>query len=438
MKRWPECPPLRSQVATGAAGAGTDELMSSAAVRIVHAADIHLDSPMRGLGALGNPDLAARLRRSSRHAFDALVGHCLEELPAALVIAGDLYDGDWKDYATGAYFAARMGDLADVGVRVVIVRGNHDADSVIRRAVTLPPNVHLLDADAPESVIFDDVGLAVHGQSFATRAVLANLAQRYPDPVPGLCNVGVLHTSVAGYVGHDPYAPCDVTDLTGRGYEYFALGHVHAREVLATGVSTVAFSGNLQGRHVGEAGPKGALSVRLRTEEEAELRFVPMDVARWEVVDVCVDGLADMDALLPAIRAALDRAVSAAEGRLLVVRLLVRGTTTFACEPERLDAEVRALAEQRGIGVNKVAVDLRPDVRRTELADDERQRLEAAIASADAGQLLARANLAAMLSELGHAYLRPAGLDLRNHETIAELLAEAANELQARAEGGLL
>lgn len=412
--------------------------MSSDPVRIVHAADVHLDSPMRGLGTLGDPDLAAALRRSTRRAFDALVQHCLEELPAALIVAGDLYDGDWKDYATGAHFSARMGDLTEAGVEVIVARGNHDAESVIRRAVTLPPKVHVLEADAPETVVLDDIGLAVHGPSFATRAVLANLAQQYPDPVPGLCNVGVLHTSVAGYAGHDPYAPCDLADLTGRGYEYFALGHVHARETLAAGARTVAFSGNLQGRHVGETGPKGALSATLRAGEEAELRFVPMDVARWEVVAVSADGMADMGELLPAIRGELDEVVAASEGRLLVVTVEVSGRASFACEPERLDAEVRALAGQREVGVHKVAADLRPSLDRTALGAEQRRQLDAAIVGADAGELLREAGLPALLSELGHDYLRRAGLDLRDREALAYLLAEAASELRARADGGLL
>lgn len=411
--------------------------MSTDHVRVVHAADIHLDSPMRGLGTLRDPDLAAALRLSTRRAFDALVQHCLTACPDVLVIAGDLYDGDWKDYATGAYFTARMADLDDAGIDVVIVRGNHDAESVIRRAVSLPPNVHVLDADAPETVCIGD-GLAVHGQSFATRAVLTNLAQRYPDPVPDRCNVGVLHTSVAGYAGHDPYAPCDLVDLTGRGYEYFALGHVHAREVLADGEHAVAFSGNLQGRHIGETGPKGVWSVTLRAGCPAALEFVALDVARWEVLAVSADGLADMDELLPQVRDALDRAVAGAGGRPLVVRVQVCGRATFACEPERLDAEVRALAASRGIGVQKVTAELRADQARSVLPAQQRRELADAIAAADPAVLLEEADMAALLGELGYDYLRPAGLDLRDAATLADLFAQASSELQSLADGGML
>ena len=419
------------------AGHRNGEQMSTDPIRVVHAADIHLDSPMRGLGALDR-DLAGALRLSTRRAFDALVQHCLDTLPAVLLIAGDMYDGDWKDSATRAHFAARMRDLTDAGVHVVVGRGNHDAESVIRRAVTLPPKVRVLNAEAPETITLDDVGLAVHGQSFATRAVVANLAQAYPDPVRGLSNVGVLHTSVGGYASHASYAPCDLSDLTGRGYDYFALGHVHAREILASGAHTVAFSGNLQGRHVRETGAKGAWSVTLREGSPAELEFVALDVARWEVVDVCADGLADMEQLLGAVSDALDTAAAESGSRPLVARVQVSGHGAFTCEPERLDAEVRAVAARRNIGVNKVSADLHADPARTALPAHQRRQLAEAIAGADPADLLRDADLAALLSELGQDSRRPAGLDLRDSATLEELLAEAAGELQARADGGVL
>jgi len=231
--------------------------MTDAEIHIVHAADIHLDSPLHGLGRLSDDDLADRLRLATRAAFDNLIDHCLARQPEALVLAGDLYDGDWRDYSTGVYFTNRMRDLDDAGIPVVLVQGNHDAESVISRSLTLPPNVTRLGTERPETHVFDDVGLAVHGQGFATKSVSANLAVDYPAAIPGLVNVGVLHTSVQGYANHDPYAPCSVADLTGRGYEYFALGHVHTRQILAEGRTTVAFSGNLQPGCTDEIGLAG-------------------------------------------------------------------------------------------------------------------------------------------------------------------------------------
>jgi len=223
-----------------------------------------------------------------------------------------------------------MRDLADAGVPVVLVQGNHDAESVISRSLTLPPNVTRLRTDRPETHVFEDVGLAVHGQGFATKAVSANLAVEYPGPIPGLINVGVLHTSVQGYVNHDPYAPCSVADLTGRGYEYFALGHVHTRQVLVEGRTAVAFSGNLQGRNPRELGPKGALDVRLSLDAEAKLEFVALDVARWEFLEVDVSDAKDESEAFDLVDAAVGRTREDAGIRPVVARITLTGTSALA------------------------------------------------------------------------------------------------------------
>src|SRR5687767_8508980 len=136
----------------------------------VHAADLHLDSPLRGLERYeGAP--VERIRTATRRAMQNLVALCVEEKAGLLLLAGDLFDGAWKDYSTGLFFAARMSELREAGVRVVIVRGNHDAASAITKSLRLPENVKELSARRPETVVIEEMGIAVHGQSFPTRAV---------------------------------------------------------------------------------------------------------------------------------------------------------------------------------------------------------------------------------------------------------------------------
>ncbi|HVV18891.1 MAG TPA: DNA repair exonuclease, partial [Pseudonocardiaceae bacterium] len=253
-------------------------------MRLVHAADIHLDSPLRGLTRLADDDVADQVRQASRRALENLVRLTVEERADALVLAGDIYDGDWPDYATGRFFAQQMGFLHDHGIPVFMAAGNHDAESEISRALTLPPNVTVLSTDAPQTVERD--GFAVHGQGFPTRAVTENLVLAYPRRVPGLVNIGVLHTAVTGAEGHATYAPCSPDDLARTEYDYFALGHVHEHRVVNDGPRVAAFSGNLQGRHPRETGPKGALVVDVEPDEPAVLRHMPLDVARWADVDV--------------------------------------------------------------------------------------------------------------------------------------------------------
>ena len=271
--------------------------------RIVHAADIHLDSPLQGLGRLGDAEMAAELRAATRRAYDNLVQLCVDESAELLVIAGDVYDGDWRSYETGEYFVKGLRKLRDSGVEVALLYGNHDAESSITRRLTVPEGVRVLSTAEPESIEFPEIGIVVHGQGYAVRDVTDNLAQNYPRRREGWVNVGLLHTGIQGIAGHARYAPCSVSDLTACGYEYFALGHVHTRSQQAAGATPVWFSGNLQGRHPRETGPKGALVVDLQPNSTAQVRFAECDVARWEVLKPDLGQCENVDAVVNAMDA---------------------------------------------------------------------------------------------------------------------------------------
>ncbi|MBI3688094.1 MAG: DNA repair exonuclease [Actinobacteria bacterium] len=407
-------------------------------MRIVHAADIHLDSSLRGLSRLGDEDVARLLRQASRRALENLVQLTVDERAAALVIAGDLYDGDWPDYATGRFFGQQMARLHEEGIAVFIAAGNHDAESEITRSLRMPPNVTVLSTEAPQTVIRDDLGLAVHGQGFPTRAVTTNLALSYPGRLPGVVNVGILHTAVAGAEGHAPYAPCTPEDLARTDYEYFALGHVHDRYVVNDGYRVAAFSGNLQGRHPRETGPKGALVVDVDADLRAELRHVPLDVARWARLTVDATDAADLDEVLGRVEESLRDAKSGAAGRLLITRIDVTGTTPAAAplaDDERLAEEVGLIGDRHGVTVERV--------RSRAHAPAERQRLDpellAAIRAA-ADQLTADP---AQLHDVAHALDREVGrdlrgdglLDLKDGDALATVAADAARTLLARLTG---
>lgn len=420
--------------------------MSGGEVRVVHAADIHLDSPLHGLGRLGDDDLANRLRMATRLAFDNLVDYCLRTAPDALVLAGDLYDGEWRDYSTGVYFTDRMRDLHDAGIPVVLVQGNHDAESVISRSLILPPNVKRLRTDVPETYPLDDSGLVFHGQGFATKAVTANLTVEYPSPTPGLVNVGVLHTSVQGYENHDRYAPCSLADLTGRGYEYFALGHVHARQQLAAGRTAVAFSGNLQGRHPKEAGPKGAWHVMLTPSGEAVMEFVPLDVARWEALEVDVSSAADEAAAFELIDARVGLVREQAGTRPVVARIRLVGTSALAgllADSERIGHEIRPRAARHEVAVDRIKSEVIAPPDRRQMAQDQRALLDAGIAAilADPAALrrdpALKPDLDALVGEVNQL-TRGVDLDLSATHVFAGLVTEACERLLAQADGGQL
>jgi DNA repair protein SbcD/Mre11 len=312
--------------------------------KFLHAADLHIDSPLRGLERYpGAP--AERIRGATRRAFQELVTLCLEEEVRLLLLAGDLFDGDWQDYSTGLFFVSELSRLREAGTAVVWIRGNHDAASRIRKRLTLPENVKELGVRRPESLAFEELGLCVHGQGYASADVREDLVARYPRPVAGALNIGLLHTALTGRAGHEPYAPCRVETLVDRGYDYWALGHVHQREVVARS-PWIVFPGNLQGRHARETGPKGATLVAVDDGRIVDVEARALDVVRWEVLEVDVSRAASTTEVLDLVRTRVEGAVRGADGRLLSARVRLTGATdvhrALGRDRERLIQEVRA------------------------------------------------------------------------------------------------
>lgn len=336
--------------------------------RFIHTADVHLDSPLKGL-AKHEGSAADSIRTATRAALHQLVGLAIEEQVSFLIIAGDLYDGDWRDYRTGLYFVSEMGRLHSSGIPVYLLYGNHDARSQITRRLTMPENVHVFGSRRPQSFAIDGLNVVLHGQSFRQRDVTDNLALDYPEPVPGAFNIGVLHTGLGGFSGHENYAPCALADLVGKGYDYWALGHVHRAEVLHTRPHIV-FPGNLQGRHVRETGAKGATMVTIDNGEISDLESLPCDVVRWTVVTVDLGSTTSFGEVLDRIRDALDDAVDTCSGgRLLACRIVLQGHTEvhgrLLRDEEQLLAEARSAA--LGLGddaawVEKVLVETEPAI----------------------------------------------------------------------------
>lgn len=288
----------------------------------VHAADLHLGSPFQGL-AMKDVEVAELFMEASRKAFSTLVDQAIERRVDFFLVAGDVYDGDWKDNKIGLFFNREVARLERAGIAVFLLKGNHDAESVITKTITLPKNVREFPVNKPGTFTLDHLKVALHGQGFAERSATENLALAYPPPQPGWFNIGVLHTSLTGREPHAPYAPCSVEDLRSRGYDYWALGHVHDYEVVAQD-PLVVFPGNLQGRSIREQGAKGAILVTVEDGRISHERIIT-DSARFAQVAVAVEPEDDLPAILRRIEATLDNVADVMEGRPLALRIRLTG-----------------------------------------------------------------------------------------------------------------
>jgi len=285
------------------------------------------------------------IRGATRQAFVNLVHLAVDENVSFVLISGDLFDGDWKDYNTGLFLSRQLSELRGAGIRVFIVAGNHDAESRITRSLRMPENVKILSTSAPESIFLENIGAAIHGQGFSTGAVTKDLASSYPNATKGYFNIGLLHTSVNGRVGHEDYAPCSLETLLSKGYDYWALGHVHKREVLHEN-PWVLFPGNLQGRHARETGPKGCTIVSVEDGLCRSVEHRNLHVLRWALCEVDVTGAVHPEDVIDRVRVSVEEEYAKESGSFLAARIHITGPCRahggLSENPEKWINEVRS------------------------------------------------------------------------------------------------
>ena len=319
----------------------------------VHTADIHLDSPLRSL-ALRDPDIAELIGDATRQAFGQTIDLCLDERVDALMIAGDLYDGDQTSIKTALFLAEQLRRLDEAGIRTFIVRGNHDAQSRITRELTLPERVKVFGGRG-EAVELErphgEIPVAVHGVSFAKPQAPESLVPKFRHAVADAFNIGLLHTSLGGSPNHDPYAPCSVAELAATGFDYWCLGHIHKREVHSE-KPFVVMPGIPQGRHIGEDGPRSVTVVRIGDDRSVSCREHSVCVAQFERVTVDLTGVEERREMAERIGAKVEAAQNGVVADHVVIRLKLHGRTALNWQlrrdPETVEAEARDRASRTG------------------------------------------------------------------------------------------
>ena len=322
--------------------------MAQDPIKLLHTADLHLDSPLKSL-ALKDRALRDRVATASRTALTRIADFAIDEGVAALLIAGDLFDGTQRSGKTAAFLAGVFDRLGAAGIRVYAIRGNHDAESPAAGALDAPANVHFFDGRGGTQEL-PGTGIHIHGVSFRARQAPDSLLPKFAAPVPGAVNIGLLHTSLTGYSGHDPYAPCSVADLRAHGFDYWALGHVHKRAVHSE-TPFVVMPGIPQGRDIGEAGPKSATLINV-TEGGLTIAEIATSAVEFRQSDCDVTGAEDAEALRAVLRAHLQDEARATVSDSAILRLSLTGTTPLAWAIRRdadfWDAVARDLAEETG------------------------------------------------------------------------------------------
>lgn len=400
-------------------------------IKILHTADVHLDSPLTSL-ALRDESLRQNIQSATRSAFVQIIDSALAENVDALLIAGDLYDGAQRSAKTAAFLTGQLERLRTTGIPVFYIKGNHDAENPITGEVALPDNVHIFDGRGGKQRL-KGKDVWIHGVSFNGKHAPDSLLGKFGAPVSGAVNIAMLHTSLAGAAGHDNYAPCSVAELSALGFDYWALGHIHKRQVHSE-APWVVMPGIPQGRDIGEAGSKSAT---LMTIEDGQIAVEEISTSIVSFLGHAVDlsGAENDDEIRQRIRQSLHAPIAELRpDHYAILRLTLSGRTARHWHVLR-DRDIwtetaSQIAEETGrLWIEKLSFALEaPSAAVDTSATDELGRLMGQIAAEDGFAAQAKAEVDEVLSQLPPARRAELMSDAAALSGLTTELAEAGSE----------
>jgi len=299
------------------------------AFRFIHCSDLHIDSPFKGFSAI-RPDWADRLREAPLRSFLKIVDLAISEQVDAVLISGDVFDGEDKSLQAQFKFRRGLQTLSEHGIPTFIAHGNHDPLNTWSTTLDWPEKVNVFPGSRVSSIPVKKDGRTlahIYGTSFHQRDVFDNLALQFNRQQEAGFAVAVLHANVGGHPDHDPYAPCAMDDLVTRGMDYWALGHIHAREVMRRSNPAIVYCGNSQGRFFKESGPKGCYLVTLKEGADPDIQFMATDTIRFMEVTLDLSSCVTPDDVVAEMIGQCQMLMEQAEGRSLVVRQTLTGRT---------------------------------------------------------------------------------------------------------------
>lgn len=342
-------------------------------VKFIHTADLHLDTPFKGLSNW-NSDLASKLEDATFKSFRKIINLCLKEKVDFLVISGDLFNSENKSLAAQLKFVSELKRLSERGIPTYFICGNHDPLSSWLENLQMPKNVFRFNSSEVENVTYqkDNSPIAdIHGISFQNKVVNQNLARKYqlksnPSPI----SIAILHGTIGIPGLHENYAPFKVEDVSNKGFDYWALGHIHKRQIVHEQTPKIVYPGNPQGRDFGETGAKGCYIVEIKENNTPKLKFEPTQLIRFEDVQIDLSGEDKIDKLQERIEEVKTNIDDYDENTCYCLRIILKGRTSLHSLLNK-QGEIDQLLEHFNEGqlnqtnftwIDKIEVKTQPDI----------------------------------------------------------------------------
>ncbi|NLI73600.1 MAG: DNA repair exonuclease [Euryarchaeota archaeon] len=298
--------------------------------RFVHTADLHLGSRIaipKGM----DQGASTKLVNSTYDVWRDIIDLCICESVDFILIAGDVYDSADRNIRAQLQFRDGLRRLDESGIAAYVVRGNHDPDVAWSDSIPMPKNTAIFSSKHPHYVIHHDSDgtpiATIVGMSFETAHIRDNLAERFPQRDPEWpYTIGLLHCSVGGSQGHEPYAPCSVQDLKQCHYDYWALGHIHCPDVLNPEHPHIAYAGNPQGRNIGETDKRGCRFISVDEYGNTDVRVISTSRYVWKEISINVGDSEDLGGLEEDLRRELSALIEK-EGTPVIGRITLTGST---------------------------------------------------------------------------------------------------------------
>lgn len=350
-------------------------------IRFIHTSDLHIGTPFKGL-CNSNSQLASKLKDASLRSFQRIIDLCIDRNVDFLLVAGDVFDSEYKSVADQMRFCNELKKLSEHGINAYLICGNHDPLCSWLSTTELPANVFRFGSTEVTSRIFEKDGKAaaeIFGISYQEKVMERNLAAEFPivdgrSPI----SIAVLHGTIGDAGPHKNYAPFKIDEILSKGFDYWALGHVHKTNIVRDSHPAVAYPGNPQGRDFGETGPKGCFLVEIEPGGNPNIEFLSTQFVQFDALEIDLTGATSINQISEKITQRIQDAKdygpnSELHGRML--RITITGRTTLhsllgqAGEQEQIVALFNEgqLSERQFAWIDRIKVRTMPDVSLEEL-----------------------------------------------------------------------